>query len=119
MRNFARNLEIAIVNKIIFIHTLDPIEWRNTAFCLSQFNYSEKSLRKLLELYDDWKEKLSIENINERFLQIYSKVKKSQKAEIRAQFEEFEVKLQLKVDDETVHLLAANKLGKNKKVNKK
>ena len=34
------------------------IEWRNTAFCLSQIKYNDKIFGKLIEHYDDWKERM-------------------------------------------------------------
>lgn len=34
------------------------IEWRNTAYCLSQIKYNEKIFTKLLDHYDDWKERM-------------------------------------------------------------
>jgi hypothetical protein len=34
------------------------IEWRNTAFCLSQIKYNEKIFSKLLDMYDCWKERM-------------------------------------------------------------
>lgn len=35
-----------------------PIEWRNTAFCLTQLKMTDKTLPKLLEYYDMYKERL-------------------------------------------------------------
>ena len=34
------------------------IEWRNTAYCLSQIKYNEKIFNKLLDMYDCWKERM-------------------------------------------------------------
>ena len=34
------------------------VEWRNTAYCLSQIKYNEKLFVKLLDQYDCWKERM-------------------------------------------------------------
>ena len=34
------------------------IEWRNTAYCLSQIKYNDKLFTKLLDHYESWKERM-------------------------------------------------------------
>ena len=41
------------------MHDIDKKEWRNTACCLSMITYNEKSVRKLLELFECYREKLN------------------------------------------------------------
>ena len=54
------------------------IEWRNTAFCLSQIKYNEKIFTKLLENYECWKERiLDSPDVKEHFNQILAYCKKS------------------------------------------
>ena len=36
----------------------DAVEWRNTAYCLSQIKYTEKIFLKLLDQYECWKERM-------------------------------------------------------------
>lgn len=36
----------------------DAIEWRNTAYCLTQIKYNDKTLQKLLDQYECWKERM-------------------------------------------------------------
>lgn len=38
---------------------IDVKEWRNTAYCLSLLAYNEKGLRKLLEMFECYREKLN------------------------------------------------------------
>ena len=46
-----------------FQTSANPRESRNIAYCLKLINYNEKSLRALLDLYDFWKDKLSIDDV--------------------------------------------------------
>lgn len=57
--------------------SLDSNEWRNTTFCLSLLNYTEKSVNKLLELYQNLKEKIDDEIVNENFSAIFTRFKKN------------------------------------------
>lgn len=36
----------------------DQVEWRNTAFCLTQIKYTDKIFSKLLDHYECWKERM-------------------------------------------------------------
>jgi len=65
-------------------NSLNPIEWRNTAFCLSQLKLTEKGFLKLLELYDCYKERLlQSGEVKEYFLQIVQASKKLMKSELK------------------------------------
>lgn len=57
--------------------SLDVIEWRNTTYCLSLLNYNEKSVNKLLELYQNLKEKIDDEIVNDNFQAIFNRFKKN------------------------------------------
>lgn len=39
-------------------NSLNILELRNTAYCLSEINMNEKSLRKLIESFNDYKKTL-------------------------------------------------------------
>jgi condensin complex subunit 1 len=70
-------------------------EWINISYALTLLNYSEKGLRKLLELYDGWKSKIA-ENVQVKtyFLSILTKVKRSRTDEMsKNSIEELEIKL--------------------------
>lgn len=45
----------------------DEREWKNCSYCLSQLSYNEKGLRKLIEFYENYREKLSNPEIMDNF----------------------------------------------------
>ena len=54
---------VAIVEKLCQklkhnVSEQNKIEWRNTAYCLTQIKYNEKIFMKLLEQYECWKERM-------------------------------------------------------------
>ncbi len=57
--------------------SIDVIEWRNTTFCLSLFNYTEKSINKLNELYQGLKDKIEDKIVNENFQTIFVRLRKN------------------------------------------
>ena len=74
----------------------NEIEWRNTAYCLSQLKLTEKGFMKLLELYDCYKERLlQSADVKEYFLQIVAASKKLMKPEMKQHLEDFELKVNL------------------------
>eukprot|EP00826_Nyctotherus_ovalis_P056646 TRINITY_DN7692_c0_g1_i1.p1 TRINITY_DN7692_c0_g1~~TRINITY_DN7692_c0_g1_i1.p1 ORF type:complete len:159 (+),score=59.32 TRINITY_DN7692_c0_g1_i1:85-561(+) len=67
----------------------------NISYALTQLNYSDKGLKKLLELYDGWKNKIA-ENaqVKTYFLAILTKIKRSKIDDMgKSSIEEFEIKL--------------------------
>ena len=72
-----------------------PIEWRNTAFCLSQMKYSEKIFLKLVEYYETcYKDRLKdCADMREYFLIIVQQVKKFTKPEMKRSVDDFEMKI--------------------------
>lgn len=88
----------SIVDKLChkFRSSENPIEWRNTAYCLSQMKYKEKIFIKLLESYDSYKDKLLLSpEVKEYFLQIAATVRKQviNKPELKKFIDEFEMKV--------------------------
>jgi hypothetical protein len=57
-----------------YLIALDEKEWRNTAYCLSLLPYNDKGLRKLIEMYENYREKLFDPQIMECFKAILQKV---------------------------------------------
>jgi len=53
------------------------IEWRNTAYCITQLKYTDKIFMKLLEHYDMYKERI-IQNaeVKEYFNQLAAQLKR-------------------------------------------
>eukprot|EP00828_Plagiopyla_frontata_P029313 TRINITY_DN3791_c0_g1_i15.p1 TRINITY_DN3791_c0_g1~~TRINITY_DN3791_c0_g1_i15.p1 ORF type:complete len:652 (-),score=84.98 TRINITY_DN3791_c0_g1_i15:83-2038(-) len=68
-------------------------EWRNTACCLAMISQNEKSVRKLLEMFECFREKLNDNVIMDYFKQIEIKAKKISKPEWKNLVDEFETKL--------------------------
>jgi condensin complex subunit 1 len=60
------------------------VEWRNTAFCLSQLRMTDKLLQRLLECYDMYKERLvQSPEVKEYFLVVVSNCKKIMRPELK------------------------------------
>lgn len=55
----------------------DPIQWREIAFCLSQLQLSERSVRGLVENFRQYKHTLSDSNVCDTFKALASKARKS------------------------------------------
>lgn len=58
---------------------LDPKHWRDIAYCLTLLNYSEKSFKKLSDLFKFYKDAIADETVYESLLAIAAKVIISQK----------------------------------------
>jgi len=71
----------------------EPKEWRNSAYCLHLLSYNEKGLRKLVDYFEYYREKLADEFINECFRSVLSKMKKFNKPEVKTLLEEWESKI--------------------------
>jgi len=72
-----------------------PVEWRNTAFCLSQLKYTEKIFSKLVDYHETcYKERLvESPEVREYFALIVQQVKKFTKPEIKKIVDDFELKI--------------------------
>ena len=58
-------------------HSPLEIEWRNTAYCMSQLKYTDKIFMKLLEHYDDSKERIiPSPDVKEYFLRLGAELKR-------------------------------------------
>ena len=57
-----------------FKNSQNPKEWRNSAYCLSLLAYNEKSIRKLIEMFDYYRDKLVDQRIMECFRNVQSRV---------------------------------------------
>jgi len=72
------------------------IEWRNTAYCISQLKMTDKIFMKLLELYDCYKERLlNSPDVKEYFIQLSQACKRLMKPEMKQYLEDFELKVNL------------------------
>ena len=50
-------------------------DWRNSAFCMSMLSYNEKGLRRLIDNFEFYREKLVDATVNECFKAILNKVR--------------------------------------------
>ena len=69
---------------LLYIYYIGFIEIRNCAFCLTQFSYSERNLKKLVENYHAWKDRINTPQVMERFKEILVKVKRQARAETKS-----------------------------------
>jgi condensin complex subunit 1 len=53
---------------------LDPKQWRDVAYCLTLLNYTEKSFKKLSDLFKFYKDAIADEIVYESLLGIAAKV---------------------------------------------
>ncbi|XP_010312109.1 condensin-1 complex subunit CAP-D2 [Solanum lycopersicum] len=63
------------------------------SYCLSQLSYTDKSMRKLIELFKTYEHALSEDSVMDNFRTIINKGKKFAKPELKSCIEEFEEKL--------------------------
>lgn len=74
----------------------NPVEWRNTAYCLTQMKYTEKIFLKLIENYDGYKDKLlSNPEVKEYFVQIGVNIRKQlvNKPDLKKFLDEYDSKI--------------------------
>lgn len=57
--NFAHDSKVRTVNFYFLNNLIDPKEWINASFCLTLIPYNEKGIRKLLEHFDNYRDKLT------------------------------------------------------------
>ncbi|KAJ8570427.1 hypothetical protein K7X08_037399 [Anisodus acutangulus] len=63
------------------------------SYCLAQLSYTDKSMRKLIELFKTYEHALSEDSVMDNFRTIINKGKKFAKPELKSCIEEFEEKL--------------------------
>lgn len=85
-------------------------EWRNSSFCLTQINFNERLLQKLIDQYESWKERMiDHEPTQQNFQLIATNLKKqNQSREFKMKIDEFESKVCLQEHEEQAQLDGAN-----------
>lgn len=75
----------ALVEKLCqrFKLSTEERQWRDLAFCLSLFNYNERTLRKLIENLDCYKDKLHCNGVMQCFNTIMTNASKMAKNEVK------------------------------------
>ncbi|TKY53425.1 Condensin complex subunit 1 [Spatholobus suberectus] len=85
----------ALVEKLChrFSGVTDVRQWEYISYCLSQLSFTEKGIKKLIELFKTYEHVLSEDSVMDHFRIILNKGKKFAKLELKACIEEFEDKL--------------------------
>lgn len=85
----------ALVEKLCqrFKLSTEERQWRDLAFCLSLFNYNERTLRKLIENLDCYKDKLHCNGVMQCFNTIMTNASKMAKNEVKVRLKEQKQKL--------------------------
>lgn len=82
--------------------TYEERQWRDIAYCLSLLNYSEKSLKKLIDNIQYFKDKIQCDEVYQSFKSIITNISKLAKPEIKSAIIELENRLNecLQVNDD-------------------
>ncbi|XP_047172089.1 condensin-1 complex subunit CAP-D2 isoform X2 [Vigna umbellata] len=85
----------ALVEKLChrFSGVTDVRQWEYISYCLSQLSFTEKGMKKLIDLFKSYEHVLSEDSVMDHFRNILNKGKKFAKVELKACIEEFEDKL--------------------------
>ncbi|MED6172299.1 Condensin-1 complex subunit CAP-D2 [Stylosanthes scabra] len=85
----------ALVEKLCnrFNGVADVRQWEHISYCLSQLAFTEKGMKKLIELFKTYEHALSEDSVMDNFRTILNKGKKFAKPELKSCIEEFEDKL--------------------------
>ncbi|MCD7446306.1 hypothetical protein HAX54_000116 [Datura stramonium] len=87
------------------------------SYCLSQLSYTDKSMRKLMELFKTYEHALSEDSVMDNFRTIINKGKKFAKPELKSCIEEFEEKLnKFHIERKEQELTAKNAQSHQQKV---
>ncbi|KAI5396595.1 condensin-1 complex subunit CAP-D2 [Lathyrus oleraceus] len=85
----------ALVEKLCnrFSGVADIRQWEHISYCLSQLSFTEKGMKKLIDLFKTYEHALSEDSVMDNFRNILNKGKKFAKLELKTYIEEFEEKL--------------------------
>ncbi|KAI4348619.1 hypothetical protein L6164_009323 [Bauhinia variegata] len=85
----------ALVEKLCnrFSGVTDVRQWEHISYCLSQLTFTEKGMKKLIELFKTYEHVLSEDIVMDHFKNILNKSKKFAKPELKSCIEDFEEKL--------------------------
>lgn len=68
-------------------------QWRDIAYCLSLLSYNERSIKKLIDNMQHFKDKVKVDEVYQSFKLIISNTSKLAKPELKAVITEFETRL--------------------------
>ncbi|XP_061360849.1 condensin-1 complex subunit CAP-D2 [Gastrolobium bilobum] len=85
----------ALVEKLCnrFSGVTDVRQWEYISYCLSQLSFTERGMKKLIDLFKTYEHVLSEDSVMDHFRNILTKGKKFAKLEMKSCIEEFEDKL--------------------------
>ncbi|CAH1432213.1 unnamed protein product [Lactuca virosa] len=85
----------ALVEKLChrFSGVTDAKQWENISYCLAQLSFTDKGIKKLIDLFKVYEHVLSNETVMDHFRTIINKGKKFAKQELKSCIEEFEGKI--------------------------
>ncbi|CAN4118527.1 unnamed protein product [Withania somnifera] len=109
----------ALVEKLCnrFCGVTDIRLFEYISYCLSQLSYTDKSMRKLIELFRTYEHALSEDSVMDNFRTIINKGKKFAKPELKSCIEEFEEKLnKFHIERKEQELTAKNAQSHQQKV---
>lgn len=90
-----RQVESLVEKLCLRFHvTHDERQWRDIAYCLSLLNYTEKTIKKLTDNIQFFKDKVQVDEVYDCFKIIISNTSKLAKPELKAIIQDFETKLQ-------------------------
>ncbi|KAK9075874.1 hypothetical protein SSX86_004203 [Deinandra increscens subsp. villosa] len=101
----------ALVEKLChrFSGVTDARQWENISYCLAQLSFTDKGIKKLIELFKVYEHVLSNDAVMDHFRSIINKGKKFAKPELKTCIEEFEGKIdKFHIDKKEQELTARN-----------
>ncbi|KAF4388997.1 hypothetical protein F8388_026726 [Cannabis sativa] len=111
----------ALVEKLCnrFSGVTDIKQWEYISYCLSQLSFTEKGVKKLMDLFKTYEHVLSEDSVVDHFKAIISKSKKFAKPELKSCIEEFEDKLnKFHMEKKEQELTARNALIHQQKIDR-
>lgn len=89
-----------------FPGTSDAKQWKDLSYCMSQLTYTDKSLKRMIELFPKYQNALGEEEVVEHFKSIIAKAKKFAKPEVKALADDFELRISTFHEERKEHDLA-------------
>lgn len=89
-----------------FPGTSDVKQWKDLSYCMAQLTYTDKSLKKMIELFPKYQNALGEEEVVEHFRSIVAKAKKFAKPEVKAMADDFESRIAKHHEERKEHDLA-------------
>lgn len=74
--------------------TVEERQWRDIAYCLSLLNYTEKTIKKLIDNVQYFKDKVQVDEVYESFKTIIQNTNKIAKPELKAVLTDFAARLE-------------------------